>query len=171
MDRFINALKGEAGRLDQTQAQPRFGLVTSVDPVNATVRVMLQPESVLSGWLPLLSPWVGAGWGMSCPPAPGDQVFVLAQEGDAEHGVVVGRAFSNVANAPQAAAGELWLVHQSGSFLKLMNDGTVQVSGDLHVAGNVYDSHGSLAALRGHYDQHIHTDSRGGATSTASQQD
>ena len=45
MDRFVNALKGQAGRLDQIQAQPRFGLVTSVDPVNATVRVMLQPES------------------------------------------------------------------------------------------------------------------------------
>jgi phage baseplate assembly protein gpV len=171
MDRFVNALKSEAGRLDQIQAQPRFGLVTSVDPVNATVRVMLQPESVLSGWLPLLSPWVGAGWGMSCPPAPGDQVFVLAQEGDAEHGVVVGRAFSNIASAPQAPAGELWLVHRSGSFLKLRNDGTVQISGDLHVAGDVYDRHGSLASLRGHYDGHIHTDSRGGATSTTNEQD
>jgi phage baseplate assembly protein gpV len=171
MDRFVNALKGEAGRLDQIQAQPRFGLVTSVDPVNATVRVMLQPESVLSGWLPVMSPWVGAGWGMSCPPAPGDQVLVLAQEGDAEHGIVVGRAFSSVASAPQAPSGELWLVHQSGSFLKLQNDGTVRVSGDLHVAGDVYDSHGSLAMLRGHYDQHIHTDSRGGPTSTTSQQD
>jgi hypothetical protein len=171
MDRFVNALKSEAGRLDQIQAQPRFGLVTSVDPVNATVRVMLQPESVLSGWLPLLSPWVGAGWGMSCPPAPGDQVFVLAQEGDAEHGVVVGRTFSNIAGAPQAPSGELWLTHQSGSFIKLRNDGTVQISGDLHVAGDVYDRHGSLAGLRGHYDQHIHMDSRGGPTSTTSEQD
>jgi phage baseplate assembly protein gpV len=171
MDRFVNALKSEAGRLDQIQAQPRFGLVASVDAINATVRVMMQPESVLSGWLPLLSPWVGAGWGMSCPPAPGDQVLVLAQEGDAEHGVVVGRAFSNVASAPQAPAGELWLVHRSGSFLKLQNDGTVQISGDLHVAGDVYDRHGSLAGLRGHYNQHIHTDSRGGATSTTSAPD
>ncbi len=167
----MNALKGTAGRLDQIQAQPRFGLVTSVDPVNATVRVMLQPESVLSGWLPVLSPWVGAGWGMSCPPAPGDQVLVLAQEGDAEHGIVVGRAFSKVAAAPQAPSGELWLVHQSGSFLKLRNDGTVQVSGDLHVAGDIYDRHGSLATLREHYDQHIHTDSRGGSTSIANAQD
>jgi phage baseplate assembly protein gpV len=171
MDRFVNALKGQAGQLDQIQAQPRFGLVTSVDPVNATVRVMLQPESVLSGWLPVMSPWVGAGWGMSCPPSPGDQVLVLAQEGDAEHGVVVGRAFSAAASAPPAPAGELWLVHQSGSFLKLQNDGTVQISGDLHVDGDVYDRHGSLASLRGAYDQHIHTDSRGGPTSTTSQQD
>jgi len=50
----------------------------------------------------------------------------------------------------------LWLVHRSGSFLKLAADGTVQVNGDLHVAGDVYDRHGSLAQLRGHYDAHTH---------------
>jgi phage baseplate assembly protein gpV len=170
MDRFVNALKGEAGRLDQIQAQPRFGLVTSVDPVNATVRVMMQPESVLSGWLPLLSPWVGSGWGMSCPPSPGDQVLVLAQEGDAEHGIVIGRAFSSVANPPPAPAGELWLVHKSGSFLKLRNDGSIQMSGDLHVTGDVYDRVGSLGSLRSLYDQHIHTDSRGGPTTVTGSQ-
>ncbi len=37
--------------------------------------------------------------------------------------------------------------------------------GDLHVAGDVYDAAGSLSRLRGHYDAHIHTDSRGGTTS------
>ncbi len=98
-------------------------------------------------------------------------MLVLTQEGDAEHGVVVGRAFSNVALSPQAPSGELWLVHKSGSFLKLQNDGTVQICGDLHVAGDVYDRHGSLATLRGDYDQHVHTDSRGGLTSTTSPQD
>jgi phage baseplate assembly protein gpV len=174
MDRFVNALKSEAGRLDQIQAQPRFGLVASVDAINATVRVMMQPESVLSGWLPLLSPWVGAGWGMSCPPAPGDQVLVLAQEGDADQRRHHARhPLPGPGQEPDhlAPAGELWLVHRSGSFLKLQNDGTVQISGDLHVAGDVYDRHGSLAGLRGHYNQHIHTDSRGGATSTTSAPD
>jgi hypothetical protein len=59
--------------------------------------------------------------------------------------------------------GEFWLVHQSGSFLKLHNDGSIESSagtwthhGDLHVSGNVYDNHGSLAQLRGHYNQHVH---------------
>ena len=36
---------------------PRFGTVSSVDPGTATARVTLQPEGVLSGWLPLLTPW------------------------------------------------------------------------------------------------------------------
>jgi phage baseplate assembly protein gpV len=163
MERFINAMKAQAGALDQAQGQARFGLVASVDPAAATARVTLQPEGVLTGWLPVLSPWIGAGWGMSCPPSPGDQVLVLAQEGDAEHGVIVGRAFSDARPAPAAPAGELWLVHQSGSFIKLVADGTVRVQGDLHVNGDVYDRSGSLDRLRRHYDVHTHG---GGATPT-----
>ncbi|MBS0558424.1 MAG: phage baseplate assembly protein V [Proteobacteria bacterium] len=171
MERFINAMKAHAARLDQTQAQPRFGIVSSVSPDDSTVRVLLQPEGVLTGWLPVLSQWVGAGWGMSCPPSPGDQVLVLAQEGDADNGVVIGRMYSALAKAPSAQAGEFWLVHQSGSALKMLSDGTVQISGDLHVAGDVYDQHGSLSMLRGHYNQHVHEDSRGGTTSTPNLQD
>jgi phage baseplate assembly protein gpV len=177
VERFLNALKSQAGALDQGLAQPRFGTVTSVDPNTATARVLLQPEAVLSGWLPVLSPWIGAGWGISCPPSPGDQVLVLAQEGDAEHGLIVGRAFSEVAAPPAAPSGELWLVHAKGSFLKLLNDGTIQMqgnvtlTGDLQVTGNVSDGHGKLSDLRAHYNGHHHTDSRGGLTSTPDQQD
>ncbi len=177
MDRFLNALKSQAGALDQGMAQPRFATVTSVDPDTATARVLLQPEAVLSGWLPVLSPWIGAGWGMSCPPSPGDQVLVLAQEGDAEHGVIVGRAYSTVSAPPTAPSGEFWLVHASGSFIKLLKDGTIQlqgnitVTGDLHATGNIYDGHGKLADLRAHYNAHHHTDSRGGQTSPPDQQD
>lgn len=183
MDSFLNAMKMHAAALDQAQAQPRFGLVTSVDPVNGTVRVQLQPEDILTGWLPVLSPWTGAGWGVSCPPSSGDQVFVLAQEGDAEHGVVVGRAFSLSQPSPAAPSGEFWLVHASGSSLKLSNDGTIYmngpvsvtgtlvVSGDVRAGGDIIDSHGAMSALRGHYNTHTHTDSRGGTTTIPTPQD
>jgi phage baseplate assembly protein gpV len=171
MDQFLNVMKMHADALVQTQAQPRFGTITSVDPNTGTARLTLQPEGVLSGWLPILSPWVGAGWGMICPPAPGDQVLVVAQEGAAEHGIIVGRIFSSQQCPPAAPCGEMWLVHQTGSYLKLLNDGTVRVGGDLHVSGDVYDSQGSLSRLRDHYDAHTHTDSRGGVTATTSQPD
>ena len=156
MEAFFNAIKAQSGALDQTMGQARFGVVSSVDPRNATARVTLQPEGVLSGWLPVLSHFVGANWGLVCPPAPGDQVLVIAQEGDAEHGIIIGRAYSEKMRAPEAAVGEFWLVHKSGSFLKLLNDGTVQVKGDLHVDGDIIDRHGSLAMLRGHYNTHRH---------------
>lgn len=171
MDRLINAIKSYAGSLDQAQAQPRFGVVTSVDPARATARVLLQPEGVLSGWLPILSPWIGSGWGISCPPSPGDQVMVLAQEGAAEHGVIIGRAFSDDQQPPPAPSGELWLVHSTGSSIKLTSDGTVRINGDLYVAGNVYDEVGSLGSLREKYNEHTHIDSRGGTTSPPTPQD
>lgn len=171
MDRLLNAFKGHSGAQDAAAGQPRFGTITSVDPAAGTARVQLQPEGVLSGWLPLLSPWVGAGWGLSCPPSPGDQVLVLPQEGDAEHGVVVGRAWSKQAPMPSTPVGELWLTHRSGSYVRLLNDGTIVMRGDLHVDGDVYDRHGSLAALRGHYNQHRHADPQGGLTDIPQPQD
>ncbi len=156
MERLLNALKAQAASLDRALGQPRFGVVASVDPARYAARVSLQPEGVLTGWLPVLSAWTGAGWGAVCLPAPGDQVLVVPQEGDAEHGVIVGASYSDAARAPVAPTGELWLVHRSGAALHLCNDGTVRIAGDLHVAGDIYDQQGSLARLRGHYDAHIH---------------
>jgi len=171
MDRLLNALKAQSGAQDAGAGQPRFGSVTSVDPKAGTARVQLQPEGVLTGWLPVLSPWVGAGWGMSCPPSPGDQVLVLPQEGDAAHGMIVARSWSQAAAAPATPVGELWLTHASGSFVRLVNDGTVRVKGDLHVDGDVYDRHGSLAQLRDHYNKHTHSDPQGGSVSIPNLQD
>ena len=114
MDRLINAMKAHSGAQDASGAQPRFAKITSVDPQLGTVRVLLQPEGVLTGWLPVLSLWVGSGWGLSCPPDVGDQGFVLAQEGDADHGVVVGRAWSEQSPVPNTPVGELWLPTKAG---------------------------------------------------------
>jgi len=58
MDRFLNVLKAHASALDRAQGQPRFALVASVDPARYAARVTLQPEGVLTGWLPILAPWV-----------------------------------------------------------------------------------------------------------------
>jgi phage baseplate assembly protein V len=151
-----NIIKSHASGLDQTAGQVKFGTVTSVNAANATARVTIQPEGVLSGWLPVLSTWVGNGWGMACPPIPGDQVLLVPQDGDVEQGVIVGRVFSANQMPPAAPGGEFWLLHQSGSFLKLCNDGSIQIKGDLHVAGDVYDQHGPLSGLRAHYNSHTH---------------
>jgi phage baseplate assembly protein gpV len=169
MDRFLNEMKIHAGTLDQRIGQPRFALVSSFDPATYTARVLLQPEGVLSGWLPVLSPWLGAGWGFAAPLPPGTQVLVVAQEGASEQGVVIGAAFSQLAPPPAAAVGEIWLQHQSGSFLKLSNDGSIAgqasqftltgnltVSGNIVASGNVSDKLGTLAVLREDYNAHTH---------------
>lgn len=167
-ERLSNAIKSHAASLDQTTGQIKFGTITSVNFGNATARVLIQPDGVLSGWLPIILQWVGNGWGMSCPPNPGDQVLLVPHEGDVEQGIIIGRSFSSKQMPPAAPGGEFWLVHETGSFLKLGNDGTIRLSGDLHVSGDVYDSKGSLSGLRGHYNSHTHFVESSGMTSAPS---
>jgi uncharacterized protein involved in type VI secretion and phage assembly len=173
MQRFLNSLKAQAGAQDLAAGRPRFGTVVSVDPKRHAAKVSLQPEGVVTGWLPVLSPWVGAGWGVCVLPMQGQQVLVLSQDGEGDHGVIVGGAWSDASPTPGAPGGEIWVVHQSGSFIKLVANGTVQVNGDLHVNGDVYDRHGSLDRLRGNYDAHTHggVETGGGNTSTTSNPD
>ncbi len=174
MDQFWNLVKAHAAGLDGLGGVARFGLVSSFDPSAYAARVLIQPENVLSGWLPILAAWVGAGWGLAAPLTPGAQVLVIAQEGDAEQGVIVGAVWSAVDTPPAAPAGELWLQHQSGSFLKLHNDGTialqvsvVNIAGSLVVSGDISDqngAHGTLATLRNAHDVHTHADPQGGVS-------
>ncbi len=174
MDQLWNTIKGYAASLDGLGGVARFGLVSSVDPAAYAARVMMQPENVLSGWLPIVSAWVGAGWGFAAPLTPGDQVLVIAQEGSSEHGVIIGCVWSAVDKPPGAPAGELWLQHKTGSFVKLLNDGsisvqasTVNVIGNLVVTGDISDVagvHGTVAALRAAHDNHVHPDPQGGNT-------
>lgn len=171
MNVLMNTVKGYAATLDQMQASPRLATVTSIDPETASVRVLQQPENVLSGWLPVLSLWAGDGWGIVSLPAPGDQVLVLSHDGNSSSGIVVGALFSEKRKVPAAPLGELWLVHSSGSSLKLVNDGTIRIAGDLHVDGDVYDRSGPLSHLRNVFNAHIHKDSMGRNTTIPTTQD
>jgi phage gp45-like len=171
MSRFFDILNSGINRPQGGLAQPRIGTVTSSDPQTATVKVLLQPEGVLSGWLPVLTQWAGTGWGITSPPSPGDQVLVISQEGNAEHGIVVGHLFSSSSRPPQVQVGEIALQHVSGSSIRLLNTGVISMSGDLHVSGDVYDSHGSLSKLRNDYNLHIHHTSSGEDTSVPIPQD
>jgi phage baseplate assembly protein gpV len=168
LDRLTNAMKSHAVGLDNSSGQAKFGTVSSVNYETGNVRVVIQPDEVLSGWLPMLSQWVGNGWGMICPPNLGDQVLLIPQEGDSEQGIVIGRTYSISQPPPRAPGGEFWLVHKSGSFLKLCNDGVIRIGGDLHVDGDIYDQHGALSHLRASYNGHTHSAQSGGRTTTPS---
>ena len=171
MNDFFDFLNLSVNRTSAILAQPRLAIVSSSDPGTATARVLLQPEGVLTGWLPVLTQWAGSGWGISCPPSPGDQVLVLPQEGDAQHGLIIGRLFSNPIRPPQVNPGEITITHRSGCSIQLLDSGIVAVQGDLHVSGDVFDAHGSLAKLRNDYNSHIHQGSNGQSTSTPTPED
>ena len=163
MDLLINAFKGVAGQSAGAYGQPRIGVVTSFDPQTYSARLRIQPEDTLTGWLPILAIWAGAGWGLACPPAPGDQVVMIGQEGDTQQGIILGRLWSAKTMPPAAPSGALWLVHGSGSCIKLNEDGSIESTapnwvhhGNLQVSGDVSDGEGSLNRLRQHYDMHSH---------------
>jgi len=133
-----------------------LGVVASVKADKYVATVRLQPGDHLTGWLPILTQWIGQGWGLVCPPSPGDQVLVIPQEGYYDHGLIVGYCRSDRSPAPDVPSGEFWLVHKSGSSIKLANDGRVHIKGDLHVDGDIFDRTGSLNDLRQTYLHHRH---------------
>ncbi len=103
MDDFFEVMATSPDGSRGSFAQPRMGTVTSSNSLTATAKVLLQPEGVLTGWLPVLTQWAGSGWGMTCPVSPGDQVLIIPQEGDAQHGLIVGRLYSNLVRPPGGA--------------------------------------------------------------------
>lgn len=149
MKTLMNAFKAVAQQATQSRAATRHGIVTSYDPKTYAVKVTLQPEGVLTGWIPLKSAWVGNGWGLFCPPSIGDAVEIDFQEDDGGNGSAGWRFYNEVERPLPCPSGEFWLVHQKGAQLKFRNDGSVElkavkdlnvkVKGDLHldVTGNL----------------------------------
>ncbi len=136
-------IRREASRVP-TGRHAAWGTVSSYDPDAYTARVVLQPGAVETGWLPILSQWVGNGWGMLSPPSVGDAVLVVFEDGSRDAGCIVLSGF-NVDDRPPpgAPSGEFWLVHRSGSAIKLKNDGAVEVK----ASGNASISVGGNATI------------------------
>ena len=135
--RLRSAVRYAAEQAQEQYAQPRLGLRTSYDPTAHAVKVMLQPENVETGWLPLKPIWQGNGWGFFAPPPAGSQCIVLFQEGHPDCGFCLGAIPSDADRPLTVPDGECWLVHQSGASVKLTNDGSLTLA----------DGKGATAAL------------------------
>ena len=92
-----------AAGLAHSQAQPGFGLVSAVDPVNHAVKVMLQPAGVESGWVPCGALQAGS-LRIACLPDIGTHVVTLPVEGDAEHMVMACPVYDAVLMPPASPA-------------------------------------------------------------------
>lgn len=154
MEDFLNSLKWVSQGLDRQVPQPRIGTVTSVNPADHTARVMIQPNGTLTGWLPVATNWIGNGWGLVCPPSQGDQVIVIAHDGDQDNGIIIGRVFAPQGGIqpPATPSGEFWLIHKSGSFLKLLNTGSIESNGTWNHTGE-FTATGAVIAGYGTGDQ------------------
>lgn len=150
--RLANAMRAQALLAGNSHADTRVGLVTGYDPNRYAVKVSLMPEGVETGWLPLLSPWVGDGWGLFAGPSVGDLVEVGFEQGSFEAGYAAMRFYNDQDRPLPCPSGEFWLAHRSGSLLKFRNDGTIELhaatamtssaplwthTGDVLVHGNI----------------------------------
>lgn len=121
-----------------SKTSTRNGTVSSYDPDSYTAIVDLFPAGVdnqplQTGWIPIKSMWVGNGWGMFTPPIIGQLVEVTFLEGNLNNGYVSGYFFNDVELNSSVESGEAWFVHESGSFIKLTNDGKVSINGNVEI--------------------------------------
>lgn len=125
---ITNAMRREAQRMIDGKAFSRVGIVTGFDAQRYAAKVLLKPDDVETGWLPVGSTLVGAGWGLLTPPSLGDQVLVHFLDGNLQAGVV-GVRFYSAKSAPMGGSkpGEFLLVHASGSRLRFLENGNVEL--------------------------------------------
>ena len=153
----------------------KYGLISAYNPANYTVKVLLLPEQVETGFIPLATVWVGNNLGAVFGPAIGDPVKLDFIDGSVQATVVNGRFFNNATIPPLVQSGQAALVDGQGSFVRLNNDGTitlgapsgitittpqltqngnVQVNGTVTATGDVFAKGTSM-----------HTHTHGGVTS------
>ncbi len=124
---MLNAMRGAASQAQAAIARTRVGTVSAYNPDTYSAKVMLQPEGVETGWIPIKTLWVGNGWGMQAGPTIGDLVTIQFQEGDQNAGVVLGGMF-NVEDRPMPVpSGEMWMQDASGSCVKFIAGGIVRI--------------------------------------------
>lgn len=142
MRNHLNVMRLQAGNTDQERAGTRLGTISGYDPANFMAKVLLQPDGIETGWLPIASIGVGNGWGIQVAPNLGDVVEIEFQDGGPEGGLITGRFFNNSARPGAVPTSEIWLVHKSGSFIKFLTDGSISSKGtwnhqgDINVTGN-----------------------------------
>lgn len=130
---MIERMKEIAAQAMAEIAHTSVGLVYDYDPTIYAVRVQFQPSGEITGWVPIGSHWVGNNFGMAIGPNIGDMVRVDYLEGSRQVAIVGARFFNDIDQPLQVPSGECWLVHASGSLVKLTNDGKLLLNGNVEI--------------------------------------
>lgn len=128
ISKLTNLMRREASRRDSiAKSQPQFATISSYDPDNYAVKVILQPEEIETEWMELPTQHIGNGWGVMFAPEIEDQVIIAFQDGDRDAPYVVARVFSDEQKPPRLEAGELLVMHKSKGYLMFDKDNRVTV--------------------------------------------
>lgn len=184
----MNMIRQQASIVNNSRSLSDIGIVTGYNPDTYSVTVELYPEtadspSLQTGFIPLQTPWAGDGWGLFAPPNIGDMIEIHYPTGSLQTPYASLRNFNFGSRPLSVPSGEFWLVHQTGSFIKLTNDGNLAISSTtvINVTAPVVNidsaevnlGSGTLGALLSAtaataFDNHTHTGSFSGVTSTPS---
>jgi Type VI secretion system/phage-baseplate injector OB domain len=166
-EKFFNMIRMQASINANARTLTSIGIVTGYDPDNYLVTVEIYPqdtdnEALQTGWIPLFTPWIGNGWGMYAPPNIGDLIEIHYQEGSLQNPYAGLRTFNfnSPANPNSVQSGEFWLVHSTGSYFKLTNDGKISFNSTVEI--DIGDNSNTLYALINStfedlFNNHVHT--------------
>jgi hypothetical protein len=142
LNRLKNHMRQEAQRATAAISMSRWGVVQNYDPARYAARVLLMPEEILTGYLPLGTSWIGD----YAPPGINDLVEVNFQQGSKGAGYIGDRFYSAKAPPVPVPSGERWIVHSSGSMVQLHNDGSVTITANTNMTLNAPNGTLRLAA-------------------------
>ena len=127
MNHLMNMMAMRSSMAQSAFTGTRQGVITAYDPVEYAIKVTLQPTGEETGWIPLGTPWAGAGWGFAAGPMIGAEVEINFDSGTVGVGMAGSQFYNNEDRCPGPPSGELWIVHQSGSLLKFLNSGAIVI--------------------------------------------
>ena len=181
MHELMEQMRMQAMTALQGTITARWGVITAYDPDLYAIKADIQPEGTETGWMPMLSCWVGPNWGDFAGPLVGMQVQLLFEHGNMQSPVAAGQAWSTQAPPIPVPSGERLIQHASGSLLHFDNQGNVtmtanqamtlnapagltinantQVNGELVTSEDISDHNGSYGTVNGvrqTYDGHTH---------------
>lgn len=165
MDGIANIARREAERVvDRRASGMRVGLCQSYDPATHSVKLTLQPEGTVTGWLPLSAIGVGSGFGVYVGATTGHAYLAYFHEGDLEAGIVIGRIGTDQEPPVSVQAGETIIKSPTGSLVSLLQDGSVTIQ-DKQAGKVAIDGSGNIT-LTGKAGQTIVMDASGNITLT-----
>ena len=106
-------------------ATAHSGIITSIDPKNYKVKVLLSILQIETDWIRVISPYVGQGWGIVALPHVGNEALVIFLNGELNDGVVIGCLYSENVDHPPESAQHPAIVHETGSRIVLNHDGSI----------------------------------------------
>ncbi len=125
MDEWLDIIRREAANIVASRQLKSTLVATSYDPATHSVKGILVPHGVETGWVRLAAIHAGNGFGIVMGPTPGDakkldgdQFDIEFDAGDPNTIVARHRQHSKQDAPPAVKSGEMLIQHKSGHYVK-----------------------------------------------------